>query len=135
MRLLPRRHQFLLATSTLSILYGGVALADDTESRINALAKQMRAQQVELEHLKRDLAERGEQMRSLKAHLAERPMAPPAPQQAAMPAIPPGYALVPAAPGSTPGSVVLARAEAPHGPKLPKGSFQVGGVNVQLAAS
>jgi hypothetical protein len=49
-----------------------------------------------------------------------------------MPQIPAGYALVPAAPGSAPGSVVLARAEAPPEKKLPIGSFQVGAVTVTL---
>ncbi len=131
MRLNRRRYALLLATSALSISFVGRACADDTEARIQALARQMHAQQVELETLKRDLNERSRQMKALQAHLSERP---PAQQQlqATMPVIPTGYALVPAAPGSAPGSVVLARAEAPKAPALPKGSFNVGNVNVQL---
>jgi hypothetical protein len=115
----------------LTVSCAGTAFADDTEARINALAKQMRAQQMELEHLKRDLAERSQQMKALQARLAARS---PAPAQAApvMPNIPAGYALVPAAPGNTPGSVVLARAEAPKEKPLPKGSFEIGAINVQL---
>jgi hypothetical protein len=118
----------------LSVFCGGGALADDTEARISALAKQMRAQQAELEHLKRDLAERSQQMRALQARLQHQQASPPAPAQVApqMPNIPAGYALVPAGPGSTPGSVVLARAEALKEKPLPKGSFDVGAINVQL---
>jgi hypothetical protein len=131
MRINKRRTCILLATSALSILFSGRALADDTQARIDALGRQMRAQQLELEHLKRDLAARNQQMRALQAHLAERPPAP-STLPAAMPVIPQGYALVPAAPRSAPGSVVLARAEAPKAPALPKGSFDIGAVNVQL---
>ena len=131
MRLLTSTSRVLMATTMLSVFCGGRALADDTEARINALARQMRAQQAELEHLKRDLAERGQQMKALQARLAAHP---PAPTQVApvMPSIPAGYALVPAGPGSAPGSVVLARAEAPKEKQLPKGSFDVGAINVQL---
>ncbi len=134
MRLLVSRPTLLMATTMLSVIYGGRALADDTEARINALAKQMRAQQAELEHLKRDLAERSQQMRALQARLQQQNASPPAATQIApaMPNIPAGYALVPAGPGSAPGSVVLARAEAPKEKPLPKGSFDVGAVNVQL---
>ncbi len=132
MRLNHRRHGLLLATSALSILFGGKAMADDTEARIQALARQMHAQQIELENLKRDLNERSRQMKALQAHLAERPPAAQAPIAATMPVIPSGYALVPAGPGSAPGSVVLARAEAPKGPVAPKGSFNVGNINIKL---
>ena len=131
MRLNRRRYAMLLATSAISVACAGRAFADDTEARIQALARQMHAQQIELENLKRDLNERSRQMKALQAHLAERP---PAPQQvqATMPVIPTGYALVPAGPGSTPGSVVLARAEAPKAPVMPKGSFNVGDINIAL---
>ncbi len=130
MRLIISRPRVLMATTMLSVACCGTALADDTETRINALAKQMRAQQAELEHLKHDLAVRSEQMRELQARLHQAP----APTQVApqMPNIPAGYALVPAGPGSTPGSVVLARAEAPKEKPLPKGSFDIGAINVQL---
>ena len=131
MSLNRRRTDILLATSAISSLVAGYARADDTQARIDALARQMRVQQVELEHLKRDLAERSRQMHALQAHLNEAPPAA-APIQATMPVIPKGYALVPAGPGAAPGSVVLARAEAPQAPALPKGSFNVGNVNVQL---
>jgi hypothetical protein len=134
MRLSAPRHRVLLATTMLSLFCVGRAFADDTESRIDALAKQMRAQQIELEHLKRDLAERSQQMRALQTRLQQQRVSPPPATQIAptMPNIPAGYALVPAAPGSTPGSVVLARAEAPHEKAVPKGSFNVGAINVQL---
>jgi hypothetical protein len=131
MRLNSGRHAILLATSAITILFAGRAFADDTEARIQALARQMHAQQVELETLKRDLNERSRQMKALQAHLSERPPAQ-APLQATMPVIPSGYALVPAGPGSTPGSVVLARAEAPKAAPLKKGSFEIGNINVQL---
>ncbi len=131
MRPLTCRTRILLATTAMCLIHAGHARADDTEARIAALAKQMRAQQAELEHLKHDLAERSQQMRALQSRLAAKP---PAATQVApvMPQIPQGYALVPAAPGSAPGSVVLARAEAPKEKPLPKGSFQLGAVNVQL---
>jgi uncharacterized coiled-coil protein SlyX len=121
----------LLGTSMLTAVGGGRALADDTEARIDALARQIHAQQIELQRLKHDLAERTEQMHAMQARMGETPAArvPPVP---VMPVIPQGYALVPAAPGAAPGSVVLARAEPPAEKPLPKGSFQVGAVNVQL---
>jgi hypothetical protein len=125
------RTSILFATSAMSIVLSSKAMADDTQSRIDALARQMRAQQIELEHLKRDLAARSAQMHALQAHLAETP--PPAQSlQASVPMIPKGYALVPAGPGATPGSVVLARAETPKAPVMPKGSFDVGDINIAL---
>ena len=52
---------------------------------------------------------------------------------AALPAIPPGYALVPAQPGSAPGTVVLAQQETlPSGKPLPPGTFLLGPVEVSL---
>ncbi len=132
MRVMFRLVGLIPAAAIIAIACPVSAQADDTEARIEALARQMRAQQVELQRLKRDLAERARQMRALQARLGQ--TAPPAAAALppAMPAIPQGYALVPAAPGSTPGSVVLARAEPPKEKTLPKGSFDVGGINVQL---
>ena len=52
---------------------------------------------------------------------------------AALPTIPPGYALVPAQPGSAPGTVVLAQQETlPSGKPLPPGTFLLGPVEVSL---
>jgi hypothetical protein len=115
----------------LTAVYGRTARAEDTESRIDALARQIHAQQIELQHLKHDLAERTRQMHDMQAHMGETPVAHVS-QAPVMPVIPRGYALVPAAPGAAPGSVVLARTELPADKPLPKGSFQVGEVNVQL---
>ncbi len=52
---------------------------------------------------------------------------------ATLPTIPPGYALVPAQPGSAPGTVVLAQQETlPSGKPLPPGTFLLGPVEVSL---
>jgi hypothetical protein len=124
----PSRPALLLASAlSLSAAGGTAAFAQASDAQLNTIEKQIRELQAELRRMKAEAAQKD---RELKAARSQAYVPPPAP--AAMPQIPPGYALVPAAPGSTPGSVVLAKAEAPPGPKLPKGSFQVGGINVQL---
>jgi hypothetical protein len=124
----PSRPAVLLASAiSLSAAGGTTAFAQASDAQLNAIEKQIRELQAELRRMKAEAAQKD---RELKAARSQVYVPPPAP--AAMPQIPPGYALVPAAPGSTPGSVVLAKAEAPPAPKLPKGSFQVGAINVQL---
>jgi len=122
------RPALLLATA-LSLSAAGIpaALAQSTDSQLSSIEKQIKALQAELRHMKQEAAERDRELKAARA-------APPAPTQVApvMPQIPAGYALVPAAPGSAPGSVVLARAEAPPEKKLPQGAFQVGAVTVTL---
>jgi hypothetical protein len=124
---LPR--QALLSATALALTAMGSAgaFADDTD-RLASIEKQIKALQAELRHVKAESAERD---RQLKAAQAAAMHAPP-PPVSTMPVIPPGYALVPATPGSTPGSVVLAKAVAPPEKKLPIGTFQVGAVNVTL---
>jgi len=65
----PSRSLILMATTMLSVSFGGRALADDTEAKIAALAKQMRAQEIQLDHMRRELSERAQQMRALQANL------------------------------------------------------------------
>jgi hypothetical protein len=119
----------LLIASALSLSAAGMsaAQAQTTDAQLSSIEKQIKALQAELRHMKQEAAERDRELKAARA-------APPAPTQVApvMPQIPAGYALVPAAPGSAPGSVVLARAEAPPEKKLPIGSFQVGAVTVTL---
>jgi hypothetical protein len=119
----------LLLASALSLSAAGIpaALAQATDAQLSSIEKQIKALQAELRHMKQEAAERDRELKAARA-------APPAPTQVApvMPQIPAGYALVPAAPGSAPGSVVLARAEAPPEKKLPQGAFQVGAVTVTL---
>jgi hypothetical protein len=120
--------QALLCASALALTAMGSAgaRADDTD-RLASIEKQIKALQAELRHVKAESAERDRQLKAAQAAAMHAP-----PPVATMPVIPPGYALVPAAPGSTPGSVVLAKAVPPPEKKLPIGTFQVGAVNVTL---
>ncbi len=100
---------------------------------MGTIEKQIQSLQSELKRVKADLAARNREIRAAhQQQYAPAQSAPVPPQVSLMPAIPPGYALVPASPGSTPGSVVLARAEAPPEKKLPIGAFKVGAVTVTL---
>ena len=126
----PRfRPALLLATALTLTAAAKGAYAQDADSRLGSIEKQIQALQGELRRMKSDLAERNRELRAARAPV----YTPPPVTQAApiMPQIPAGYALVPASPGSTAGSVVLARAEPPP-PKLPLGTFRVGAVDVQL---
>jgi hypothetical protein len=127
---LSRSSLLMASAMTLTALGASAAVAQSSDASLGSIEKQIRELQAELHHMKAEAAERDRELRAARSRAYAPP--PPAPAAAAMPVIPPGYALVPAAPGSTPGSVVLAKAEAPPGPKLPKGSFQVGAINVQL---
>ena len=126
------RPALMLATA-LSLTVAALAAAtpasaQDSGTSLGAIEKQIQALQAELKRMKVQAAERDRQL-----HQARQAQAytPPANQPlSVMPQIPAGYALVPAAPGSTSGSVVLAKVEQP--PKLPMGTFQVGAVSVQL---
>ena len=129
---LPR--STLLMATALSLTVGGrAAHADPSDSgRLSAIEKQIGALQGELRRMKADLAERNRELRATRERATAAQSTPPVTQAVPiMPQIPAGYALVPASPGSAPGSVVLARAEPPP-PKLPMGTFRVGAVDVQL---
>ena len=110
------------------------ALAQDSDARLDTLERQIRSLEAELQHVKRDLAVHNQQVKALAAQAARSPQAAPSRSAMIQPAetIPPGYALVPASPGAAPGSVVLAKTEAPEEPKLPLGTFRVGNVTVTL---
>ncbi len=94
---------------------------------MDEIEKQLIALKAQLRDLKERNAARD---RQLKAAQAQPP--PPTHMAPLMPQIPAGYALVPASPGSTPGSVVLAKAQAPAMPTLPMGVFQLGPVSIKL---
>ena len=106
-----------------------------SSGRLSTIEKQIESLQAELRHVKQEMAARDRQARAAQSEAAH------AQSQAVrngvaqgepiMPNIPPGYALVPASPGSTPGSVVLAKAEPPR-KKLKMGQFEVGPVTVTL---
>ena len=119
-----------------SALTAGVccnARADDSEARLNALERQIKALQAELQHVRHDLAVHNQQVKEVQAQAARaQATADARTVTQPMPPIPAGYALVPAAPGATPGSVMLAPTVAQQGPKLPLGTFEVGGVRVTL---
>ena len=124
----------LLAATAISAscAISGTALADDTD-RLIAIEKQIQALKAELRHVKQEAASRDRELEAARRSAANPAYSPPppAPIAAAMPQIPAGYALVPASSGSTPGSVVLARAEPPP-PPPPQGTFRIGNVNIQL---
>jgi len=118
----------LLLATALSLSAAGIdaASAEATDAQLSSIEKQIKALQAELRHMKQEAAQRDRELRAARAT--------PPPTQVApvMPQIPAGYALVPAGPGSAPGSVVLAKAETPPEKKLPIGTFSVGAVNVTL---
>ncbi len=125
------RPMLLMATAlSLSAFGGSTAFAQASDAQLSSIEKQIKALQAELHHMKAEAAERD---RELKAARAGAYAPPPATSIApVMPQIPAGYALVPASPGSAPGSVVLARAEAPKEKPMPKGAFQIGGITLTL---
>ena len=118
----------LLFASALSLTGAGAqsARAAASDTQLNAIEQQIKSLQAELRHMKAEAASRDHELRAARATPAPTNITP------VMPQIPAGYALVPASPGSSPGSVVLARAEAPKAPVLPQGAFQVGGLTVTL---
>jgi hypothetical protein len=116
----------LLLASALSLTGAGAHAAHAADTKLDAIEAQIRSLQAELRHMKAEAASRDHEFRAARATPAPTNIAP------VMPQIPAGYALVPASPGSTPGSVVLARAEAPKAPVLKQGTFQVGALTVTL---
>lgn len=135
MRHFTRRQIQLLSASLFSLALATHAFADDGTTRLNALERQIQALQSELHHLRQDMAQHRRDLSALQAQSSQaassydhRTML------QTMPNIPPGYALVRAAPGSAPGSVELEQVQMPEPtePKLPLGSFRVGGVTVTL---
>jgi len=123
---LPRQALLCATALALTAIGSAGALADDTD-RLASIEKQIKALQAELRRVKAESAERDRQLKAATSHVVA------APPVSTMPVIPPGFALVPTAPGSTPGSVVLVRPEAPPPEKkLPIGTFKVGAVNVTL---
>jgi hypothetical protein len=129
-RRLSRSMLLMASALTLSAIGASAGFAQESDSQLGSIEKQIKALQAELHRMKLEAAERDRELKAAQAHA----YAPPGPTNVAplMPQIPAGYALVPAAPGSTPGSVVLAKAEAPKEKPMPKGTFQVGAVTVQL---
>jgi hypothetical protein len=118
----------MLLASAISLTGAGArtALAAASDAQLNAIEQQIRSLQAEVRRMKAEAAARDRAVKT--AHAAPVPTRLPA----AVPQIPAGYALVPAGPGSTPGSVVLARAEAPRAPVLRQGTFQIGALSVTL---
>ena len=126
------RSTLMLASALACSFRPGLALAQDSNAQLGSIEKQIQALQAELRHMKAEMAVRNRELRAAQSG-SSRAYAPPPVTQLSpvMPQIPAGYALVPASPGSAPGSVVLARAEPPP-PKLPMGTFRIGAVDVQL---
>ena len=124
----------LLAATALcaTVLGASAAEAQVSPDQLSAIEKQIASLKAELRRLKQETAERDRELSAARQAASPRGGTPPVTQLApVMPQIPAGYALVPASPGSAPGSVVLARAEPPPR-KLPLGTFQVGAVTVTL---
>jgi hypothetical protein len=121
------------ASLTAICLNSATASADEGDARLITIEKQIKALSAELQHMKRDMAARTEQFRSAQRQAARsqsaadsRGVTEPMPFR-----VPPGYALVPATRGEN-GQVVLAKTEDDAQPKLPLGTFMVGGVRVTL---
>jgi len=131
-------HRFrpaLLLTVALGTALGcGSARAQDSDAKLTALEHQIAAMQAELRALKHEMAAHNQAVKQAVAQAAHAQATADARAVMTAPPVPAGYALVPAGPGSAPGALALAPivpAAAPA-PKLPQGSFQVGGVRVTL---
>ncbi len=127
---LPKRHfarsALMMASALTLTAIGTQAAFAHGESQLETIEKQITSLQNELTRMKAESAARDRAIKAAQSHTYT-------PSPAAMPVIPPGYALVPAGPGATPGSVLLAKEEMPPPEKkLPKGTFQLGGVTVTL---
>ncbi len=149
----------LLGATALAMPFAATP-ARAASDELTRIEKEIAALQSELKHVKRDLAERDRQVARARSganrqgYPSQSPLAPQnappgGPYEATagagaapgtyasgssiIPAIPPGYALVPAQPGSAPGTVVLAQQETgPAGKPLPSGTFKLGGVTVTI---
>ena len=133
---LCRAAVLLVTTICGSAAFSGVALAQEADGRLGSIEKQIQSLQTELRDMKREMAVRAREAKAAQAQAAatqaQAARASVTATPPAMPAIPQGYALVAAQPGSTPGSVVLAHTEQPEEPKLPPGTFKLGNVTVTL---
>jgi outer membrane murein-binding lipoprotein Lpp len=125
-----RQAILLVTVFSLSLGYAAPSLAQEAD-RLGSIEKQIRALQAELSHMKSDMAERKRDVRAAQ-DAAARAQAAATRNEITNPTVPAGYALVAAGPGAAPGSMVLAKIDETPRKKLPKGSFEVGGVNVQL---
>jgi hypothetical protein len=136
MRQTMNRALLASATSMLALgLASQAAAADDSAARLSSIERQIQSLQAELHRMKHDLAIRNQELRvseerSLRQQAAQRTTQPPAAITQPFPTIPPGYALVQAAPGAAPNTVEIVNANPPSG--LPSGSFKLGGVTVTL---
>jgi hypothetical protein len=132
MSLFSHRRPLLLATSLTATLLPVLAHAEASDTQLTGIEKQIRSLQAELQHMKHDIAARNAEMKSVQKQAAR--------VQAAADArgvnspsfqVPAGYALVPSQTPS--GPMMLAKIEdAPPAPKLPLGTFMLGGVRVTL---
>ena len=132
------RSTLLASAISLPWMFLGPAFAQSASqgSQLGSIEKQIQALQAELHRMKAEMAERNREAKEAQFKAARSQSQAirngVAQGEPIMPNIPPGYALVPATPGAEPGTVVLAKTEMPPQKKLPKGSFQIGDVNVQL---
>jgi hypothetical protein len=120
------RSALMMASALTLTAIGTQAAFAQGDTQLETIERQIKSLQNELTRMKAEEAARDRAIKSAQSHTY-------APSPAAMPVIPPGYALVPAGPGATPGSVVLAKEEMPPpAKKLPKGSFEIGDITVTL---
>jgi hypothetical protein len=128
------RPTLLLATAVATALSCAPARAEDSDAKLTALEHQIQAMQAELRALKHEVAAHNQAVKEAVAQAAHARAEADSRAVLSPPPIPAGFALVPAGPGAAPGSVVLAQVLPPEppAPKLPLGTFQVGGVRVTL---
>lgn len=118
----------LLVASPFLILGASPSPAMAQSGQLSSIEKQIQALQAELRRMRAEIAQRNRALKAAQQNAYQPPPAPIAPLPPA-PQIPAGYALMPA-PGQPGGPLQLVKVEQP--PALPKGTFQLGGVNVQL---
>ena len=125
------RSTLMLASSlALTAAYPVMASAQDGSAQLGSIEKQIQALQAELRHMKSEMAQRNRELRNARSSQAYVPPPPANQPMPINPQIPAGYALVPSVPGTAGGSLSLVKVEQP--PAMPKGSFNIGAVNVQL---
>jgi hypothetical protein len=122
----------LLAASALvaTLAVARPAASQEAPARLEGIEKQIQSLQAELRRMKAEMADRHAEYKAAQAQAARNQVQTDRAAITGSLNIPPGYALVPAGPGSEPGTVVLAKTDT--GRKLKQGQFQVGGVTVTL---
>ncbi len=131
MRFISCRRGLLLATALTAASQCRVARAESEDAKLHVLEHQIQMMQGQLRHLEHDMAVHAQEVKAARQQAAHAQAT--ADQRAIVrpSEVPAGYALMQDVPGTSAGTMTLVPIE-PPAPKLPQGTFQVGGVRVTL---